>query len=118
MGLALSNIIPFELHGVNTDDAKIYKMKYDKNYINNFNKSYKVGKLIKEGLSIDKIPDELIYETQKLKYQSDLDVMCLYINKLVYLKEYDKAEKLINKCMNSKLLLPNSRNNFKITLIM
>lgn len=116
-GLALSNIIPFELNGVDTDGAKIYKMKNDLNYINNSNKLYKVSKLLREGVTIDKISSELIYKPQKIEYQSDLDAMNIYINKLMYLKKYDEAEKLLNQCMSSSIILSNTRNNLKITLI-
>lgn len=116
-GMALSNIIPYELNGFETDGSKIYKMKYDLNYINNFNKLYKASRLIKDGITIDKIPDELIYKPKEINYQSDLDAMNLYISKLLYLKNYNEAEELINMCLNSEVILPNTINSLKINLI-
>ena len=120
-GFGISNLIPYEtITGVETDGMKLYRMKTEKNYVTNLNKLFKIQRLLKKGVELKDIPDDLVYKPENINNKSDMEMMICYISKIIEEKKYEEAKTLIDECLsdsNKNKLSAMSKNNLKISLI-
>ena len=120
LGFGLSNIIPFEtITGMETDGMKLYRMKSEKNYIENINKKIKIQEFLKNGGEFRNIPNNLIYKPNNISNKSDMEMMIYYISKIIEQKKFEEAKKLIDECLNNNhnKMTAISKNDLKLSLI-
>lgn len=120
LGLGITNLIPFEtITGMETDGMKLYRMKSEKNYIDNLNKIFKIQEFLKKGGEFKNVPNDLIYKPEYVGNKSDMEMMIYYISKIIEEKKFEEAKMLIDECLNNNQnkLTAISKNNLKISLI-
>lgn len=120
LGIGITNLMPFEtITGMETDGMKLYRLKHEKNYIDNLSKMLKIQEFLKKGGEFKDIPTDIIYKPDHICNKSDMEMMIFYISKIIELAKYDEAEKLINECLNNyqNKLSMSSKCNLKISLI-